>query len=462
LAVCALLGRARRARGCVTPGDDRLETRAYAVKRYLFRLGHAARSGRYATSVGQLVAGLAPVMGWGPVPRGGPERARFVRVHRKSVQRWLDDLEAAGLVAHEPERDAEGRWWRTQIVLLQAPEPTAEELAFAARRARGWRARQRRRLAPLPAIRRRSAIPGPRTRARLARTRGLLTHPYGAPTASAHTPRSAQAFRRDEGSVDRTGARTRPPDFDAEVARRVAERRDQEGERIALRRGHAARRVDAVASWPPGRRCPTARLREAWVARRHGLDAVTQGGTASADVPSPAVARRAARAIELFERHTEFRPRGWPESGAGALLVLAAQRRADWFAGDVARLMILARQMRAVALERDPSRRDRQAARARRRAAPWPAGIAFRAPAQRWETSEQRRRRIRDLVLLAGDDPAQWPNAELARKRYSPDSPALIEPDRCDALDGVGARAATYRTTHEGGATPCAEPTTKC
>ena len=69
LVVCALLARARMARGCATPGDDRLETRAYAVKRYLFRLGHAARSGRFACSLEQLVAGLAPVMGWGPVPR---------------------------------------------------------------------------------------------------------------------------------------------------------------------------------------------------------------------------------------------------------------------------------------------------------------------------------------------------------------------------------------------------------
>ena len=118
--MCALLGRARRARGCVTPGDDRIETRVYAVKRYLFRLGHAARSGRFATSVEQLVVGLAPVMGWGAVPRGGSERARFVRAHRKSVQRWLDDLQAAGVVAHEPERDNLGRWWRTQIVLLAA------------------------------------------------------------------------------------------------------------------------------------------------------------------------------------------------------------------------------------------------------------------------------------------------------------------------------------------------------
>ena len=66
-----------------------------------------------------------------------------MRAHRKSVQRWLDDLQAAGLVAHEPERDSAGRWWRTQIVLLAAPDPTAEELRIAAQRARGWRARER-------------------------------------------------------------------------------------------------------------------------------------------------------------------------------------------------------------------------------------------------------------------------------------------------------------------------------
>jgi hypothetical protein len=108
LVVCALLARARRARGCVTPGDDRLETRVYAVKRYLFRLGHAARSARYACSIEQLVVGLAPVMGWGTPPPRGAARARFVRAHRKSLQRWLDDLQAAGLVAHEPAPAATG------------------------------------------------------------------------------------------------------------------------------------------------------------------------------------------------------------------------------------------------------------------------------------------------------------------------------------------------------------------
>jgi transposase InsO family protein len=103
--VCALLAQARRARGCVTPGDDRLETRVYAVKRYLFRLGHAARSARFATSIEQLVVGLAPVMGWGTVPARPAERARFVRAHRKSVQRWLDYYNRRrphGALSHKP------------------------------------------------------------------------------------------------------------------------------------------------------------------------------------------------------------------------------------------------------------------------------------------------------------------------------------------------------------------------
>jgi hypothetical protein len=178
-----MVAAARRARGCATVGDDRIKTRLYAVKRYLFRLGHAASSARYATSIEQLVVGLAPVMGWGTPPRAGAGRARFVRAHRQSVQRWLDDLQAAGLVAHEPERDEYGRWWRTQIVLLLAPEPSAHDRRSAERRVRGWRsrARRRRRRGALPrrsleSMRRRTAAPDRRTRARLARCRRRSEH----------------------------------------------------------------------------------------------------------------------------------------------------------------------------------------------------------------------------------------------------------------------------------------------
>jgi hypothetical protein len=193
LVVCALVGRARRARGCSTPGDDRLETRVYAMKRYAYRLGHAARSARFATSIEQLVIGLAPVMGWGQVPRGASARARFVRAHRRSVQRWLDDLQAAGLVAHEPEKDCDGLWWRTQLVLLAAPAPADDELHRARVWARGWdaRERRRRRSSRLSAIRERSRIPS-----------GLLTHPFGVLS-------TAQLPMKDETVVDRTGAHER-------------------------------------------------------------------------------------------------------------------------------------------------------------------------------------------------------------------------------------------------------------
>ena len=173
-------------------------------------------------------SGLAPVMGWGASHAIVHERARFVRAHRKSVQRWLDDLQAAGMVAHEPERDGRGQWWRTQIVLLAAPATRRRTSCAVARvRARGWRRRERARRRArrarraLAAIRAPQRRPEPRvTRARLrapgvasvheraaARPssadrragelregRGLLTHPFGAPPTSAETSGSPKRF----------------------------------------------------------------------------------------------------------------------------------------------------------------------------------------------------------------------------------------------------------------------------
>jgi hypothetical protein len=202
----------------------------------VFRLGHAQRSARLATSIEQLRVGLAPVIGWGAVPRDRAERARFVRAHRKSVQRWLDDLQAGGLVAHEPERDGQGLWWRMQIVLLRAPSASEAELRVARRRARGWRARERARrrnarVAPsLGVIRVRSGTPNPTSRARLARARAWtarraarraaveaeiavagqlravcrdLTHPFGAPPTSAPSRVSAELAPSSEPRPER-------------------------------------------------------------------------------------------------------------------------------------------------------------------------------------------------------------------------------------------------------------------
>jgi hypothetical protein len=505
-----------------------LETRAYALKRYLFRLGHAQRSARFATSIAQLVAGVAPVIGWGAMPTDAAERARFVRAHRKSVQRWLDDLQAAGVVAHEPERDQAGMWWRTQIVLLSSPRPVAVELAAARTRARGWkrreRARRRRsRVAPsLGAIRGRSGVPCRRRRAQLAIERRMLarelarraaaereiaraeavrvsrrdlTHPFGAPPASAPSPVSAKPSQRYEAvcgggpaecspaqtvteldsAAAGTGARERaaaapaapvaatastmgsedegpmsPEDFDALVARRLEPRERALATRAALLMPQAAARVGEVLAWPVGCVCPLGRLREAWVAQRYGLAMVVESGAALAGSVRPGLVALTGRAVGLYEVHADYRPPGWPASGAGALCALAGQRRAECFAGDVARLLVLAKAMRALAAIDDRARLERARARAAARTVP-PVGrhvLEFRV-APRVETAEQRRRRVRDAVLLIGRDPAEWPNAALALA-HLPITPGasevrLVDEDAWEELDGAGARAARYR-----------------
>jgi hypothetical protein len=58
----------------------------------------------------------------------------------------------------------------------------------------------------------------------------------------------------------------------------------------------------------------------------------------------------------LYERFSEQRPPGWTCSGPGALCALAELGRAERLAGDVARLRIVAEEMRVVAREHDPAR----------------------------------------------------------------------------------------------------------
>jgi hypothetical protein len=192
-------------------------------------------------------------------------------------------------------------------------------------------------------------------------------------------------------------------------------------------------------------------LREAWVVHRYGLARVAQCGAAAAGPKRPAVDLLVGRAIALYEAHAEQRPPGWPTGGAAALCVLAAQGRADWLAGDVARLLMLAKAMRATALEHDADRLGRARSRAAKRQAPPKSPIAFRTLRPRFESAEQRRQRVRDAVLLAGANPAAWPNAELALDHLPAlcaaraSGPQLIDRDSYAELDGVGARVTRYR-----------------
>jgi len=142
----AAVKRARQARDREHEWDARVEASALAVLAYLWRRARgekwagAGGSARYACSLAQLVAGLAPIMGWKP---GTPDQ--LVARHRKTVQRWLDWLQDAGLVSHTPQQDEAGFWWRTIITLHACPELDAQLLEDAADRHAGWSSRERRR-----------------------------------------------------------------------------------------------------------------------------------------------------------------------------------------------------------------------------------------------------------------------------------------------------------------------------
>jgi DNA-binding PadR family transcriptional regulator len=145
--VIAAVQQARVRAGIHQAGHDGLETRVYAVKRVLWRFrGSSGPSGRYACSLEQLVVMLAPVLGWPPAPPPGTgERARWFRARRKSVQRWLQLLQDAGLIDVSGEKDQDGYWWRTIITLSPGGGPalTREQLQAARRRMRTFRRRER-------------------------------------------------------------------------------------------------------------------------------------------------------------------------------------------------------------------------------------------------------------------------------------------------------------------------------
>ena len=177
--------------------DARVETSVIAVLSYLWRRGRGEKwagchgSARYGCSLAQLVIGLAPIMGWKGIPDRGDEQAvaRFVKRHRKSVQRWLDWLQLAGLVSHTPQQDEEGFWWRTIIQLHAAPQLPAELLQEAVDRRAGWPARERRRnargrLRNLTAILRRARLTKAQRRSRGIARRRELALPRRAPAGT--------------------------------------------------------------------------------------------------------------------------------------------------------------------------------------------------------------------------------------------------------------------------------------
>jgi len=527
LQINALVNVARSARGCRTRGDDRLETRAYAVKRLLWRWGHAERSGHYARSIWQLVDGLAPIMGWGPVPaRDDPRRRRWLRAHAANVRRWLADLQAAGIISFTGETDNLGMDWRTLITLHHAPAPPADQLQAAQQRMAAWARRRRtatrrrrqgdrrqRRGQCLEAVRRSSGRPGASARRRLAVARAVATHErrrraaverqlarreptklrthhlgssnyVGATsdTTSPHQPSrlAAETGAYARGPDDPKGAADGRPPYGrstvdgaptwrhvadlshnglSQIQQRVTARAATSSWRRRTAALQALQRAHELAGAAPGRAWPLGRLREAWVVYRYGTairdewltpdsgpELVGDHGAGDAGPRGRGQQHRAAAAIALYEQHADHRPPGWPHSGAGALCALAALGRADTLEGDIARLLVLAKDMRACTLVNDAQRRARMARRAVARARPASGSLAFRSsrPA-RWETVEQRRRRLRDQLLLAGEDLSAWMLASVLAHAFK--SSLSAEPGKGNVdqeLDGALARQQRY------------------
>jgi hypothetical protein len=446
--VLAAVKHARTQAGRQHEWDARLETSAIAVLAYLWRRGRGEKwagchgSARYGCSLAQLVIGLAPIMGWRDIPhrstdptvgaalrrhRYEQQVARFVKKHRKSVQRWLDWLALAGLVSHTPQQDEEGFWWRTIIELHPVPQLPAELLHDAIERRAGWVARERRRdgrgrARNLTAILRRARLTKAQRRARAITRRSELarhaegqrvraavaesladaakthmTHPFGASTTSRP---SLENDSQDE-FTDRglTGARAglsaivtalqtsttsiheegSPSGEDLrwavynEVKGRRFERTDDEWEPY-LR--SPARRLEELLAWPENRLPPRWRLIEAWTVAAHGPYMALADGFRLAfwSEDAPHHGPRLDRALARYHRYTHARPVGFPAAPIAAFARFLAEHtpRQDGpehgMAYDVQRFNELTKQMSAYAHYTRPEHLKRAQARAARRA----------------------------------------------------------------------------------------------
>ena len=415
--------------------DARLETSAIAVLAYLWRRGRGEKwagcqgSARYGCSLAQLVIGLAPIMGWRGIPARGDEQAvaRFVKRHRKSVQRWLHWLELAGLVSHTPQQDEEGFWWRTIIELHPVPQLPTELLQEAVDRRAGWTTRERRRDARgrarnLTAILRRARLTKAQRRSRgITRRRELaahaerqrvraavaqsiadaaethVTHPFGASTTSRS---SLEDISQDETpnrgltgarapifviatapQTSTTGSEKNEPRMGEELRWAVynevkGHRFERSDEEWASFLRSPEQRLEQLLAWPETKQLPRWRLIEAWTVATHGPYMAVAGGFRLAfwSEQNEHHGPRLERALARYKRYADARPAEWPAgaiAGFATFLAAATPRQEGpehGMAYDVARFNELTKRMSAYAHYHREDHLDRAQARAARRA----------------------------------------------------------------------------------------------
>ncbi len=199
-------------------------------------------------------------------------------------------------------------------------------------------------------------------------------------------------------------------------------------------------------------------LRDDFDVPSSGPERVGDHGSRDAGPTRPGILARAGRAMDLYETFAAHRPPGWPQSGAGALCALASQGRAATLEGEVARLLVLAKDMRATARHADAERLARAQRRAERRARGYgyriaPGQLQFRFNEERrqrprWESPELRRRRVRDELLRRGEHPGLSPHvfteAWQAVERHEAGKPTWGDPDSYRLPDGMTDRAQRY------------------
>ena len=419
-------GRARRVEaGELSPQrlyDVRAFKSAYAELGYLRTLMRRESGGTIATSMPQLVAGLARLH---PAWKIDGDKFADRDRHHTAVRRRLRDLHDMGLLSWRVGVDADGEDARTELELRPAPDVTDDELAAAADRLARWQGRYgdalntgsstgihnaARHGRPLSASeRQRRGVA--RTRARAQRLREPSTTNSGPHFVAPATPENTNSTTHLTEDDHVCGFRTRAPatgdaiprlgdrptpaannpaetasvtdevqpspvdqptvDVDA-VLQRVAQREAERQPVIDVIAAQAAQRALEVALWRLDRGWPMKRIREAWVVWRHGPMHLAEYGSSAAGPLEDDDPDRLRRAATRYERHAAARPDGFPEGALGALAAIAASAAGRdstpvTLHYAIRRLDQLSRRMRASATTNDPVRRTQQIKRAQAR-----------------------------------------------------------------------------------------------
>ncbi|HEX8158039.1 MAG TPA: hypothetical protein VF526_11700 [Solirubrobacteraceae bacterium] len=413
--------------------DVRAFKSALAELGYLRRLAHGGRTGgTVLTSMAQLVVGLARLH---PAWKIDGDRFADRDRHHRAVRRRLRDLQDMGLLAWRVGVDVDGEDARTELQLREPAQVSVQELADAAAQLKRWQARYgpalntgsstgirnaARHGRPLSASeRQRRAIARTRARASSRRVASFTNSdphcvasatPKNNPESSAPPPKTPDACGAKTGvtrarataAISASSAVNAPKTasltvvgpagpgqitvWDEQVLRaRVAARVAARAPVLEVIASQAARRALQVAGWTLDRGWPVGRVGEAWVVWRYGAMCAAEHGAAAAGPLHSDDLVRLRRAAARYERHVAARPQGFPVLGLAALAQIArvaGERdvRPQTLHYAIGALDQLSRRMRASETADDPARRDRQAARAKRRlrARQQPGPLAFR------------------------------------------------------------------------------------